>query len=303
MKVQSYHARILVKNKPITEYTHKEKTFVEGRLGSEFELELENASYQTVLMIPSVDGLSILDGTPAGDQSQGFVLKPKSTLKIPGWLLDNTTAAKFIFASKKKSYANTHPEHASPTNVGVVGVQVWSEKPKPFDYGKFLIGTAKPNDWMNTPVFPNVHPLEYTQTWCIGTTHTPAIGTGPSVFPPDTKSQIYGGFTADSVRAVNCVYTTPQSSITGTSTSFDNSVPVTDTFSLGAGFGDKTNFKTNNVAFEKADLVATLVLFYDDKKGLQARGIEIAKPKQDQQEPNPFPKSTVGCKPPSDWKF
>jgi hypothetical protein len=75
-----------------------------------------------------------------------------------------------------------------------------------------------------------------------------------------------------------------------------------DMFSLGAGFGKQTDFKTTTVTFEKDAILATLVVFYDDKKGLQARGIEIAKPKVIKEEPNPFPNSKLGCTPPKNWK-
>lgn len=295
MQVQSYHARILVKNKPISEYKHNDKTFVEGRHGSEFELELQNKSGIRVLMIPSVDGLSIVDGKPASEESGGFVLNPQQTMKIPGWMLDNKTAAKFFFAGKNKSYAATHPENASPVNVGVIGVQVWNERPKlvneftkygSMDWTKW-VAPFENDPFRFTPIFGGGLVGTSTPT---GLLRNANIGTVSTSYAASSVSNPNSG-------AVGCVNNIQVGNITPSTL---NEV-TSDTFNIGAGFGKATDFKTTDVDFEKSALQATLVIYYDDKKGLQSRGIEIAKPKV-KEEPNPFPNSKIGCTPPKNWK-
>lgn len=67
--------------------------------------------------------------------------------------------------------------------------------------------------------------------------------------------------------------------------------------SLGAGFGDATDFRTETVQFKRGDLIGMGVIRYDDRKGLEARGIRF-----DFGEPNPFPADSQGCRPPEGWK-
>lgn len=69
---------------------------------------------------------------------------------------------------------------------------------------------------------------------------------------------------------------------------------------LGTEFGSRTDFATTSVNFENDRLLDTLVLYYDDIKGLKSRGIEVKSPAKNQQVvPNPFP---GGCVPPTNWR-
>ncbi len=117
---------VLVNDKAVTTYNHKGKTYIEGRVGSEFKLRLKNNTYGRVLVIPSVDGLSIIDGKPASDKSQGYVLSSQQELIVPGWLKSNQEAAKFVFEDSGVSYSAKKGE--GTTNCGVVGVMVFNEK-------------------------------------------------------------------------------------------------------------------------------------------------------------------------------
>lgn len=69
---------------------------------------------------------------------------------------------------------------------------------------------------------------------------------------------------------------------------------------LGTEFGERTDFSTKSVDFKNDSIIETLVLYYDDAKGLKARGIEVKKPAMTTAPtPNPFP---GGCTPPVNWK-
>jgi hypothetical protein len=133
MNYNNVAMKILIKGKPITEYTHRGLTYVEGREGSEYELELTNNNSTRVEVIVSVDGLSIIDGKPAGPESTGYLLNAYQKAIIPGWMVDQATAAKFKFGSKEKSYS-TEMNGGSSINNGVIGMMIYSEKPKPIQY-------------------------------------------------------------------------------------------------------------------------------------------------------------------------
>lgn len=297
MKVQNYHARIVVRNKTITEFEHDGKFYVEGREGSAFELELENNTNEEVLMVPSVDGLSIIDGSLASNDSKGYILSPRQVLRIPGWSLNNNTVAKFVFSGKKKSYASNHVDHADTSNVGVIGVLVWSKKeqPKPYVINKNYYNWGNPNKtygpfdiWSNSG---------YSFTDTLYKNNGLVESSNTSKASGILRSAALG---QSSVPGVTCSYTS--NSISSQSLDSNTSTDTSEEmFSLGTGFGKEAEFKTTTGAFEKDKVVAMLALYYDNKKGLEARGIQVRKPKAVlNQNPNPFPGQ--GCRPPLGWK-
>ena len=148
MKSKNFEFQILVKNKPVSEYFHKTQTFIEGRQGSEFELKFTNLSYVKVLAVFAVDGLCVLDGKPAGDHSQGYVVDAQSTITIPGWTLDAGNVTKFFFQDKNKSYVAS--TNNGTTNAGVVGVMVYEERHNTYPYAR---------TWYDLPLGPTFYPL------------------------------------------------------------------------------------------------------------------------------------------------
>lgn len=119
--------QVIVNNKPIAVYNHESKNYVEGRKGSEFSIKITNPFNYRVSAVLSVDGISVIDGKPASDKSQGYLLQAYGSITIPGWTLDNTEVAKFIFNSKEKSYAALSDDN-SVSNVGVIGCLFFKEK-------------------------------------------------------------------------------------------------------------------------------------------------------------------------------
>lgn len=310
-----YEINVLIRNKTIPKYKTPSlrqhgilgdpdaKTYVEGRSGSEFELELKNNSAKEVLMIVSVDGLSVTDGKEASEKSNGYLVSANSTIKIPGWTLNDKSVAKFVFADKKDSYASNHPEHVSEKNVGVIGVLVFSKKEK-----------AVLPEIKYVPVPYPVYPSWPYSGW----NYQPFNGNPYQINATYSSSSLVGGFTNTSVRGGH-IPGTESLSFNSSSACSDNT-PTTiscmamnsivpqeqESFALGTGFGQETEFKTQSVAFERDQIVATLLIYYDNRKNLEKKGIIIvSKKSKELHEPNAFPKASpeiTGCKPPYDWK-
>ncbi len=169
---------VLVNGKPIKEYKSpiNLQTYIEGRDGNEFEIKVTNHSLGEVEAIISVDGLSIIDGKPAGNSSSGYLIKGKSFITIPGWKVNNGTAAKFTFSGKKgESYVEKIGEDAN--NKGVIGIKVFDKK---IAIPKTPLWT---NDQYTHPVWSSKGPMYASGSTLPAATQNPmlrsqSIGTG-----------------------------------------------------------------------------------------------------------------------------
>jgi len=257
MRLNDIELTILVKGRPITEYPHNDQVFVEGRAGSEYEIEVRNHSYQRVEAVLSVDGLSVTDGKPAGTQSQGYLISSRGVVRIPGWTLTGATVAKFAFAGKQESYSAQTGQDTR--NVGVIGAMVFREKLRPW----------VPPITISTPSYsPSFRGIAPTPFYGVATSSAGWSGSG----------------------------TTMNSTVDAQSF---NSAGSMQQQSLGTAFGDATTFATTTVAFERGDLLVTLLCHYDERRGLRARGVKIERRK-----PHPTPQAfpAMGCQPPPGWR-
>lgn len=92
----------------------------------DFQVRLKNDSGRRRLVILSVDGVNVIDGSNAGWEGGGYLLAPYQTLDVPGWLRSHAEVAKFTFASAEASYAAQTGRGTE--NVGVIGAAVFDEK-------------------------------------------------------------------------------------------------------------------------------------------------------------------------------
>lgn len=126
MKISDYSLTVRINGKDIPEYSSDDgQLWVEGRVGTEYSLYFRNSSFGKVLFIPSIDGLSVMDGTSASEDSGGYIVDPNSTLKLDGWRVDNSTVGAFKFASIGKDYASQIDQGG---NQGVIGGLVFEQK-------------------------------------------------------------------------------------------------------------------------------------------------------------------------------
>lgn len=281
---QEYEASILVNGKPVTEVDHNGHTFIEGRKNSTYELRFKNNTGQRVLVIPSVDGLSVIDGKNCGIDSTGYVVGAWGTLDIPGWTVDSSTAAKFVFKpqhseGKDQTYAESQ---GKGDNQGTIGFMVFKEE-------------LQPSIFVNTFV-PQQNPFDNYPSWKFGGT---------------TRGSSMGGsgkLSASSTRRVTKGIAPGEASF---SLGGDLQNQVQDE-SLGTGFGKATGFNTSTTEFKRMNPTTpdyVFVFFYDTLRGLKQKGVPVERfnPKYvDNSVPNPFPDSPyvasdVGCRPPPGW--
>jgi len=268
-QTRQYEASVLVKGKSITEYSHTDgNVYVEGRPGSEYELYFKNNTSLRVMVIPSVDGLSVLDGKVAGLNSPGYVINGYGSISIPGWTLDKNQVAKFSFQDTEKSYNAVM--NKTTVNNGVIGFMVFQENIPTFVTKTIWNGYDLNHNY--NPFNPEP-PIDWTYR-----SPGPMYGSGLS-------------------RGANIG---SMSSSTET-LSANNLHDISD---IGTGFGDAVDFQTTEVSFTKRDPNnpdALMVVYYDSKRGLARRGINVST-RYGTPTRNAFPgysrEETVGCKTP-----
>lgn len=272
---------ILVNGIPIRQYEHEGNFYVEGRKGSEYSIQIKNFYHQKILAVPSVDGLSVIDGKPASFDSDGFVVYPYQTLIIPGWFLDHQSVAKFKFSNLNKSYSKKTGQDKN--NIGVIGVAIFTEKDK-YTYTDWCIYESFPNSpsptispknpfYVGTPIS---EPYYYTTTKCSFEGNINSVSS--------TNSYCPATFTYANNENVSDV---PR----------DAKVQQ----EVGTEFGNKSGFFTEKVYFERSSNVPIILfqIHYDSKENLIKKGVIN---KQKINSPNPFPNAYIGCKPPKNWK-
>lgn len=229
MRHSNYSMWIEINNKSVREYFHDGQYFIEGREGSPFIIKLKNDTSSKIKAIISVDGISIIDGNPAGEKSQGYVISPLSTETFVGWRTSETTVNEFYFSNKRKSYVNR--TDANPANIGVIGAMIFSEEQR--NYYSYA---------------------------------TPTIGTYPVYSTtgfPYNASDVYTG-----TRGISTI--------------------ATSSANIGTGFGNEvqSNSYQDYYSIFRTNPDEILCVYYDDRQGLEKRGIIVDPTKS---YPNAFP--------------
>lgn len=152
---------ILVNNRPIKQHKHNKKVYVEGRKDSEYSILVKNDNNVPVYAVVSVDGLSVIDGKPASENSIGFLIDKKSSITVPGWLISEKEVAKFTFTEKKSSYNEKTSKKNAP-NTGVIGCIIIAEKDDSKDWEKILKELKDyKKDWEDKKYVPYPVPQPY----------------------------------------------------------------------------------------------------------------------------------------------
>jgi hypothetical protein len=102
-----------------------DRWFVIGEEGRRYSIVVRNKTNLRLEIVLSVDGLDVLDGRKASVRKAGYVMAPKSQLKVEGFRQSTEAVAAFRFGPVRESYAAE--KYRNTQNVGVVGVAVFNE--------------------------------------------------------------------------------------------------------------------------------------------------------------------------------
>jgi len=109
-------------------YWHNGRWWVPGKPGARYAVALTNRTGARTLAVVSVDGVNVVSGESAAPDQTGYVLSRGQFAQITGWRKDMTRVAAFEFTALEQSYA---ARTGRPDNIGVIGVAVFRERPRP----------------------------------------------------------------------------------------------------------------------------------------------------------------------------
>lgn len=267
MNVNSLEFSVLVHGRPVKEYSHNGRVFIEAHKGSNYTLKLQNNSWKRVMAVFSVDGLDVINGKPAGNCKNGYIINGYESMEVKGYRLNNNEVASFVFTDGARSYA---AEMGDKKNTGVIGVRVFEEKTQ------LLTITYTPSPTIIWPLPPSA----------------------PSS-PYDPWKITYWGGTAGSSNSIPLYSCSLKNGESKTAPQSQNMVATEPQFDLGTGWGNKVHDQVVNVEFEPGDILAEMEIFYASRKNLEKMGVKL----REQKKIAVFPSAFSGyCQPPKEWR-
>lgn len=271
MQSKDLELQILVGGEPLPEVVHEGHTYVEALNGRQFELKFKNRTRKRILVVPTVDGLSAMDGESGSYDGNGYVLRGFQEARIPGFRLDDAKVAHFTFGAKEGSYA---AGVGRPTNVGVIGVAVFHER--------FSL------EW--SPYYSS-GPIR--QRNVLGPT---SFGGGVGA-PMGLDSLRDAGSPPPEMRSIECSTSSGSMGLCEPLRESPKPQPIQH---AGTEFGKKVEHKVTQTSFyrEEDSPSSVLELHYDFRAGLDEKGVPVPS----QPAPQAFPENHSGCTPPAGWE-
>ena len=262
----------------LREHRHNREMYVEAPPAGDYAVRITNDGPTRRMAVLSVDGINVLNGADAGFDGPGYVLDPWASVDVPGWHRDGKEVAAFTFKEQAESYAAQTGR--GTRNVGVIGVAVFDEKPRPAP--TVIREEHHHHHYDHWPWRPRPRP-SWKGPWAYGSgilrsmssvtlSAAPGAGDVRSSVAPDSEG-IFGMQNCDVTKAVD----------------------------IGTAYGQATAFHTVSVTFERASSspAEVIALRYATCERLRAWGVPVDEPASTS--PQAFPLSQ-GCPSPPGWR-
>jgi hypothetical protein len=289
MQKTQYELSVLVNGRPIKEYGHRGLTFVEGRKNQPYTIKFRNNSARRCLAVVSIDGIDVVDGKPATQESRGYIVPAYAAVEIKGWRTSTETVNDFVFTDKPEGYSTQ--TQGDDSNSGVIAVKVFDEILTLKEFTSILRTVEEHHHhhhhYPPTPSWPQ-NPI----IWCSSTGD--GIGAGSPVvgsLMSNSGEPTYSCSLGDQVKSSSVI---PPETMKG---SLELPKQENPDFNLGTGWGDPRQDRVDMVDFKRGMELCTMEVYYSDEAGLAKAGVEVDK-KPAVQKPS-LPKGFNGfCTPP-----
>ena len=249
----NFEVEILVNGNKVKEYSHEGKVYVEAKHGSRYSIKIKNNSYRRILAVPTVDGLSVLDGKEGSLKSRGYIVDAYSCITIDGWRRSDDEVAEFYFSDKDDAYGARIGKNG---NEGIIGVAIFYEKLWKYT-SSIKIRDIRPwwNDWLDD---------------------SPYIGTITSkIFNLSSHDSTLRGCQSMSSSSIN--NSSIESSDKNRDSSYNKSTLMEQ--KVGTGWGSDKTSKVSAVNFDREEYPDSVFeIRYNSKEELEKAGINLSKP-------------------------
>jgi len=333
MNTNNYEVHLLVNGKPVREYFHQGKFYVEARQNTHYSIKIKNHSHKKIMAIVSVDGIDVLKGGKAVNAESGYIINSYSSTEIKGYRIDDDNIATFKFDDGKKSYSTQVEQKFDPKKIkdvergniapsknnGVIGVRIWEEKDSQVipewqekktklknlfynDYGSNLLGysgTIVLSGCRGVGVFylSGASSVSYSSglnnTYLTNATTTTGCAINNNYSVSNTLTDI------NQFGELKPIQTEGRNRLI-----FQSETVYVPNFNLGTTWGDQQEDKIVKVLFEKAEGYIDLELFYLQRDELIKLGIDLDNAKKVfiSGYPEAFGDNESYCKKPLNWK-
>jgi len=226
----------------LQKFQHRGQVFAMGRMGQRYNLRVTNHTGRRVEAVVTVDGRDVMSGQPGDYKTQrGYLVPAYGSILIDGFRTSLSEVAAFRFTTPGDSYSS---RMGTPQNVGVIGAAFFPEAlPPPPPRPVYRYRPLRPYDYESR---------KGASADGIGQGGGGMGSAGPAA---EAESAAKPSASAPSGRA----YRDEDASS-----------------NIGTQYGEQTESQVVEVQFQRAraarpDLV--LVMRYDDREGLERRGI------------------------------
>lgn len=307
MNQNNIELQVCADGKPVKEYGHEGRVFIEGRKGTSFTLKIRNNRRERCNVAVLVDGINVVSGD--AQTAKGYIVAGMSSYEIQGWRTSLNDVSTFVFKDKKGSYAKAVT--GSDKMSGLISVIAYEELKKPevivkhhwhektvihpVPYYPWLPrprpGYWRDGFWYEEPDYP-LYYSSSTSAGAAGQAHGGVEGSG------NVKGMAGSGPLMRSAMASSLGSGSIQDSATYSADiqcSVSNASPD---LSLGAGWGAQKIDVVSEIEWQNGTQIVAMELYYTDAKGLAKAGIDVKKTPAIAKTPLP---TVIGnfCRPPA----
>lgn len=236
-------------------FQHRGETWVLGEAGERYQIRVVNRSERRVEAVISVDGRDAISGQLASFRTaRGYVIEPHGSVVVDGFRRDLDTVAAFRFSGADDSYS---ARKGTPQNVGVIGVALFEEKVEARIAKRPEADTTPQDRWRGRRSGagadePAAEALEPAKE---GSSADRKQGRAETARPKARRAP--GGWERERPPA-----------------------PEDRASNIGTGWGEDRFSSVTTVSFQRQSPerpTQVLTLRYDDRTGLEARGIDLGR--------------------------
>ncbi len=129
--------------RPLSVFAHQGERFFMGEVGERYAIRLVNRGDRRMEAVVTVDGRDVISGELGSFEQRGYIVPAHGSVLVEGFRRSLDQVASFRFSTPERSYTSLK---GSPQHVGVIGLAVFEEAPRPQALDGWGAGTRFESD-------------------------------------------------------------------------------------------------------------------------------------------------------------